>query len=210
MAQHQIYSDRDIAEALRACEGSVLRAAKWLGCSPLTVRNRVARNEELRRLRVPGRAGRPSSSFEAARIVSDEQLIAALDGAASVKAAAHSLGIARQTFLSRACSPDVAAALSRCEVRSRALQRQRVDARLAARRAAVAEALERDEEHRQVIDEMRASWQRARDTWVAEARARGLSLKDMGLILGITRERVRQIEEMLGMRARTGRKSRAA
>lgn len=201
----QIYSEDDIAGALLVCDGSVTRAAQWLGCSLLTVRNRIARSERLQAVHVPGRAGRPGSHARL-RIVSNEQIVAALDGAQSVKGAGDSLGVDRQVLLARATDPAVAAALTRCEQRWLESERARAEAKRARRRAEIADTLARAQERIRLLDEMRVSWRRARDGWIAEARSRGLSLMEMGRILGVTRERVRQIEADLGMDARLPRK----
>lgn len=210
MSRGPIYLDADIAAALRACDGNAARAARWLGCSLLTITNRTRRSKELARLRRKIKSGRPRLSYVAAQVVTDEQIIAALDGSDSVAGAARALGVERQVFLSRAYNPDVEAALTQCEQRWKAARLERQRVYLEERRAHIAERLAQKEEHDRILEEMRAEWHRVRDAWIADAGARGLTLREMGRILGITRERVRQVEEQLGIVPRAVRKRRAA
>jgi hypothetical protein len=205
MTGQKLYTDEQIAAALRANGGSVIRAAAWMGASVLTLRNRIARSRELERLRVVQKKGRKAphtvtERHRANRVVTDEEIVIALDAANSVKTAADAIGVQRQTILSRAREPEIRAALDRCEQR---YKQSRID-RVQGRREIVAEQVRVLEEHATEVAEMRDAWNRQRDSWIIEARRRRLTLFEMGQILSVTRERVRQIEIAVGLRPRTG------
>lgn len=76
-------------------------------------------------------------------------------------------------------------------------------ARYPKKRAAIDEKIAANEAHRELCIEMRDLWTVARDSWIVEARQRGLTLLEMGNILGVTSERVRQLEKEAGITPRS-------
>jgi|ERR1041385_208911 hypothetical protein len=196
MAPPLRYTDAEIEAALRASDGDLREAAMTLDCCVGNIRIRCNKNNALRALVVPKRPGRPK---EMLRVVTTEAIVAALDAQGSVKAAAAALGIRPNAILHRACDQAVSDAIARV---ARGRERDRAEI-LRRRRQEIADKIAIGEARRHMVKEMAESWRIAREAWVVEARERGLTLKEMGDILGLTRERVRQLENEVGMRPRT-------
>jgi hypothetical protein len=198
----QLFNDETLATVLRGSGGSIRKAAEALGYSIQTMRYRVLRKPELRALWVPGRGGRPNSQAHL-RVVSSEAIVSALDRADHLHGAAKLLGIQRNAIASRVNDEAIADAFVRNAQRAAdAVHAERM-ARNAVRRSQISAHVAAQEAHRQILTEMRDAWILARDSWIVQARERGLTLLEAGRILGVTRERARQLEEAIGMPSRT-------
>jgi DNA-directed RNA polymerase specialized sigma subunit len=161
------YSDEEIKEALRISGGNMSAAARTVGCSPLTIRNRA----------MAFGFPRNTTRGRTIRVVSDEQLVEALEMSSDLFSAAKALGVQRNTILSR--------------LRERGVERE--IERLEKRRAAIREKLCATEDHTNTIAEAALEWAGIRQEFIIRFRDR-LSLKEIGNILGVSRERVRQLE----------------
>jgi DNA-directed RNA polymerase sigma subunit (sigma70/sigma32) len=122
------------------------------------------------------------------RVVSDEQLVEALEMSSDLFSAAKALGVQRNTILSR-LRGEVRAAYTRMQERGV----EREIERLEKRRAAIREKLCATEDHTNTIAEAALEWAGIRQEFIIRFRDR-LSLKEIGNILGVSRERVRQLE----------------
>jgi hypothetical protein len=182
-------TDEEIAAALVAQGGNMRRTAAYLGYSYAGLRSRVCSQPALMALWDQG-----SFWGRGMRLVSDEEIVAALDRAGHVKGAAAALGVNRGTITGRRSSA-VAEALARVGCLHSLRRSSLVDRRRAQVAARIADA----EERRDLVRRLKEKHRLLLDGWMVEAMEAGLTQKEIGDICGVTRQRVQQVEAVLGI-----------
>ena len=170
--------------------GDVRRAAARLGYSIRGLRTRLLSSPELEALIVNRSAGRPRGQ---GRVVTDEQIVAALELRGSPAGAAKELGVNRGTITGMRY-PVVEEALAKApgghRLKARELREKRA--------AAIGARLAHYQALRAKFEEFRDRFNRERDAFVIDAMVAGLTGAQVGDICGVTRQRIQQIEAELG------------
>lgn len=181
------YDDAAIAAALATRSGNVTAAARSLGLSPAGLRAHVFRVPELYALA----RKRPGIHKT---LVTDEEIVLALQRFGVEQRAARFLGVPSAVIANRS-SDAVQAERAKIQRRYHGERRERWEER----RKEVAERLAILEQRKALVVELTSAWHFARDSWIMTAFERGLSQAEMGEILGVTRQRVQQLESSLGL-----------